>query len=205
MTNKPKSDGQNGQNIELPLTDKQIGFINKIAVPNLDGTQDNESLKDLSETYWNLCQWEKGRADVLDTKASYLLGLSSIAGSVVAIGGVTEKTRLWAMAISIVLFSITAILSLFALLGKKYGSFNDEDVFNSLRASEQPVGPINSFTDKDQRRGFIRETILQRWMIYRLYSDKNDLRYRWLISAQIFAVLSILSLSTYILIVLLSK
>jgi hypothetical protein len=194
--------GESGQIIESVLSDREMEFMNSIAIPILDATQDERSLEDLSETFWNLCQWEKERADILDTKASYLLGLSTIAAAVVAVGGIAQTAidakLLWAGAISLTFFTLTVIASLYALLGQKYGGFVDRDVFSSLHAHIKPVGRIKAFRDKDPRRCFIRETILQRWLIYRGYSDANDSKFRRLVVAQVLAILSVLSLFGYL-------
>lgn len=199
---------EKGQTITRKPSRREIDFMNKVAVPILDGTQDEESLKDLSETFWNLCLWEKQRAKILDTKASYLLGLSSIAAAVVAVGGVaqtiTHPNLLLAGGISLGLFTITVAASLLAHLRKGYGGFNDQDVFMSLRAHHEPVGDIKAFQDKDPRRCFLRETILQRWLIYRWHSDANDSKFHRLVVAQVLAVLSVVSLFGYLAIVLFS-
>ena len=198
---------EKGQIIKHVPSDREMEFMNIDAIPILDGTQDDKSLEDLSQTFWNLCLWEKGRADILDTKASYLLGLSSIAAAVVAVGGVAQAANsiklLWPGGISLGFFAITVIASLIALLGKEYGAFNDKDVFLSLRAHQEPIGEIKAFEDREPRRCFLKETILQRWLIYRRYSDKNDTKFRRLVVAQKLAVLSVLSLFGYLVIVLL--
>lgn len=195
------------QRITRIPSSKEIEFMNSVAIPILDKTEDEKSLKDLNETFWNLCLWEKGRADILDTKASYLLGLSSIAAAVVAVGGIAQaillKQVLWAAGVALGLFTITTIASLIALLGKKYGSFNDIDVFESLQAYKGPIGDnIKAFVDVDPRRCFLRETILQRWLIYRWYGEANNSKFIRLIVAQVLAVLSVLSLMVYLILVL---
>ena len=205
MSRDPNEDGQV---IARPLSDRETNFMNSVAVPRLDGTQDEKSLEDLSLTFWNLCLWEKARADILDTKASYLLGLSSIAAAVIAVGGIAGGTNqtylLLPSGISLGLFAITVVLSLITLRGRGYGAFNDTDVFDSLRAHLQPVGKVKPFEDKDPRRCFLRETILQRWLIYRWYGQANDSKFKWLLGAQVFAVVSVLSLFGLLWVVLLA-
>lgn len=197
-----------GQSIARVPSPGETEFMNSVAIPILDGTKDEKSLENLSETFWNLCLWEKGRTNILDTKASYLLGLSSIAAVVVAVGGTAQAmihtNLLLAGAISLGFFTMTVVASLFALLGKKYGAFNDHDIFESLRAHQQPVGQIKAFEDKDPRRCFLREIILQRWLIYRWHTDANDSKFSRLVVAQVLAVLSVVSLFGYLAIVLLS-
>ena len=180
-------------------------FMNSVAIPTLDATRDESSLKDLSDVFWNLCLWERDRANVIDTKASYLLGLSSIGGAVVAVGGVAHGTvrskLLLPAAIALGLFILTVIASLWTLLGKAYGTFNDRDTFDSLRAHEGPIGEIRAFEDKDARRCFLRELALQRWLIYRWYGDANDSRFSRLVLAQVLAVASTVSLLGFIVVV----
>jgi hypothetical protein len=200
---------EKGQIITRVPSEQEIEFMNSVAIPMLDGTQDERSLELLFETFWNLCLWENERKRMLDAKASYLLGLSTIAAAVIAVGGGAQALMhtklLLAGGISLGFFTLTVIASLFTLFGKKYGSFNDQDVFNSLCSHVEPVGPIKAFEDKDQRRCFMRESTLQRWLIYRWYSDGNDAKYGRLVIAQILALLSVLSLFGYLVTVLLSN
>jgi len=194
-----------GQVIDRVPSYRELEFMNSVAIPRLDETNDEKTLEDLAETFWNLCLWEKGRADILDTKASYLVGLSSITAAVVAVGGVAGadmgSTVLIAIGVSLALFAITVVLSLFALGGKKYGAFLDKDVFGSLHAHEAPIGKIKAFEDKDPRRCFIREIILQRWLIYRWHHDANDQKYNQLVHAQVSAVISVCSLLAILVVV----
>lgn len=199
---------EKGQVITRVPSKREMEFMNSVAIPMLDGTQDEKSLELLFETFWNLCLWENERKSMLDAKASYLLGLSTIAAAVIAVGGGAQALMhtklLLAGGISLGFFTLTVVASLVALFGKKYGAFNDQDVFKSLCSHEEPVGPIKAFEDKDQRRCFLREITLQRWLIYRWYSDGNDTKYGRLVVAQILAFLSVLSLFGYLATVLLS-
>lgn len=184
----------------------EIKFMNDKAIPVLDSVKDDKTLGDLAGTFWNLCLWENDRAKTLDSKAISLLGLSSIAAAVVAVGGIGQvgglPGLLWARCVSLVLFAVTVAASLYSTLGRHYGTFSDEDVIASLRAHEQPVGEIRPFEDKDPRRCFLKETILQRWLVYRWHEDVNDARFKWLRFAQIMAVVSVLSLVGYVVLAL---
>ncbi|MEW5922693.1 MAG: hypothetical protein AB1746_01760 [Candidatus Zixiibacteriota bacterium] len=198
-----------GQKIRRVPSALEIEFMNEAAIPILDKTQNEESLQNLSEIFWNLCIWEKDRAEILDTKASYLLGLSSIAAAVITVGTIAQNfarsSILISIGISLGLFTITVVTSLITLLGKKYGAFNDLDIFSSLRAHINPIGQIKPFNDNDPRRCFLREITLQRWLIYKWHSDANDSKFKRLIVAQIAAVLSVISLFVCLLCVFIIK
>jgi hypothetical protein len=176
--------------------------MNDTAIPGLDSEMNDEALKGLGETFWNLCLWEDERRRSLDSKVSALLGLASLAAAVVAIAGrggePVLSLQIYARVVSLGFFTLTVGLSLFALLVRSYGSFNDEDVFSSLAAHETPVGDIRPFKDQDAYRCYLRETILQRWLVYRWHCDANDRKAKGVIGAQVSAFLSVLSLFWYI-------
>jgi hypothetical protein len=186
------------QRIERELTAAEREFMNTDVIPKLDKTQDDRVLKDLSDTYWNLCQWEKQRADILDTKAGSLLGFASIAAAVLAAGAVGASHALDAIAIarmlSLLLFASAVALAIVALAVQQYGTFVDRDVFDATLSHEAPVGEITPFADKDPYRCYLREMTLQRWLIYRWYGEQNDEKAQWLKRAQYVALGAVLSL-----------
>ncbi|MCP4651372.1 MAG: hypothetical protein GY853_15005 [PVC group bacterium] len=198
---------EDAQSIDMGIPQQEIDFMNNHAIPILDDTFDEDSLKDMADIFWNLCLWEKGRADILDTKASYLLGLSSIAAAVIAVGGLAKTDistpMIWAGGFSLLLFVLTVIASLYTLLGRLYGGFSDIDIFDALRAYRNPVGNINEFKDNHPRRCFLKELTLQRWMIRKSYNDVNNERFKILKKAQILALSSVASLIIYLLIAIL--
>ena len=196
-----KNVGQKSQPIAKKPSPEELAFMNEVAVPYLNKVSDDAILEKLADAFWDLCLWENDRAKTLDTKASYLLGLSGIAGAVVALGGGGEAPAgalLGWQCASLILFAVTAAASVFALLGRGYGSFNDEDVFSSVCANAEPVGEIVAFSDKNQKSCFLRETILQRWLIYRWHGQVNDSKYKRVVFAQVSALVSIVSLLGYI-------
>ena len=193
------------QIVNSPLTKSELEFINTVAIPALNKTQDEKSLHDLSNNFWNLCQWEKGRADILDSKASYMFGISSIAAAIVTFGAVVVAKFLVVAAVCLAAVAITLIMALIALTGKSYGSFIDKDIFDSLGAHSKAVGPIDAFTEKDPYRCYLRETILQRWLIYRSYCNNNDEKYTQLVRAQIIAVIAVFILCFYLVMILITR
>jgi len=187
-----------GQSVARQLSAADQAFICKIAVPHLAKVETEETLSELARTFWKLCTWENDRAKMLDGKASSLLGTSGIAAVVVGLGGSALASGwtplLFATCASLALFAATVFFCLLSLAPRKYGSFNDEDVFASICANESPVGDVPSFNDENQHSCFMKETILQRWLIYRWHSDMNDRRFKWLRVAQILAMLAVASL-----------
>lgn len=181
-----------------PPSREEIEFMKTVAYPRLNETIDDRSLEKVCEALWNICLWEKQRADILDTKAKDLLGLSSLAAAVIAFGGnVVDPqvgTLLLVRAVPLILFIFAVILSIIALLGVKYGGFYDRDVFNALDAHRNPVGDLHPFSDLDPYRCFLRETSLQRWLVQRSFSNRNDIKYRRLLYAQIAALIATVSM-----------
>src|ERR1700761_2408151 len=80
---------QLGEEVVGGLSDAQIRFLTDKAHPRLDAAISVDQLKHFADVWWNLCQWEKQRADVLDGKAQSLVGLASIASALVGLSGVT--------------------------------------------------------------------------------------------------------------------
>jgi hypothetical protein len=155
----------------LPLTPTELAFIQNTAFPRLDATETEKSLEKLAEVLWNLCLWERQRTTSLDTKAATLTGLSSLAAAVVSASTLPGVNR--AEAVS---------------------GFFDADVFAALEAYKTPVGDMPKFHDADPYRCFLRETVLQRWLIYRNYCDSNDRKSRHLAVAQWSAAIAVASL-----------
>ena len=207
-----QTSGKGSQPLARGLTSAELSFINKVAIPSMDGVKENSPLEHLADSFWALCTWENDRAKALDQKASSLMGLSSIAAAILAMAGnysgELSSALLLARGISLVLFAFTIGTCLYALLIKQYGSFNDEDVFEALNAHKGPVGdtvPLTvPFTDMNVYRCYLRETILQRWLIYRVHCDTNDNRAKRVLLAQKLALVAVLSLLAQILIVVLS-
>lgn len=180
------------------LTQAESDFIDNTAFPLLDATKDEKSLEKLAEALWNLCLWERQRTTALDAKAASLTGLASLAATAVSVASTLDGTTpafsvLVARTISIGLFIAAVILSLNAQRVVHLGGFFDEDVFEALGAYKEPVG-TTPFQDADPYRCFLRETALQRWVIFRNHSDANDRKFRRLGVAQVASGLAVLSL-----------
>jgi hypothetical protein len=184
------------QPIEIPLSDSQAIFITNVALPQLNAIRDKRIAERLADSFWNLCTWESDRAKSLDSKASGLLGLTSIAAAVVTVGGIGigDRNQLILRCISICLFLATVITCLFAILGKKYGSLVDREIFESISAHKTAVGPIPRFKSRDQYICYLGETILQRWLLFRKHVERNDRKFKWVLAAQIVAVVAVASL-----------
>lgn len=193
-------DGPGAQNVDLPLTALERQFIENTAFPLLDRTADERALEKLAESLWNLCLWERQRTTALDTKAAALTNLSSLAAAVVAatsVAGLSDAGQApapIARFVSVGLFVITVLLSLNTQRVALLGGFLDIDVFEALASHASPVGGTPPFTDKDPYRCLLRETALQRWLVYRRNCDQNDAKYRRLRWAQLGAALAVVSL-----------
>jgi hypothetical protein len=194
-TTKSNKIASSAQKNEAPLTPAQIAFMTTVAIPQLDEA-DSRVAEKLADSVWNLCLWENDRAKTLDTKASALLALSTIAAAVVSIGAntVLSGTITIMRIVSITLFLGTVLFCLFTLLGRKYGGFLDEDLFEAITAKNRPVGTLPPFKSKDQYTCYLNETILQRWLVYRKHASQNDSKYKWLRIAQFGALLSVASI-----------
>ncbi len=189
-----------------PYSVDERAFISKVALPRLNGIKDDRIAEKLAEDFWNLCKLEIDRLKILDSKASALLGLSSIAAAVVSVGAVGSSSHLqtWLRCGSIALFVTTVVLCLVALIGRIYGALIDEEVFSSIDSNKVRKGRRHRFTSKKQYLCFLNETILQRWVVYRKHSVRNKSKARWLLAGQIAAVLSVLSLFGVIVVALLN-
>ena len=191
---------------ENPYSPAEQAFISKVALPRLNNIKDERIAERLAEDFWNLCQSEIERVKILDTKASALLGLSSIAAAVVSVGvgGPSSQLQTWFRCGSIALFVTTVVLCLFALIGRIYGALMDDEVFSSIDSNKVRKGKWHRFTSKKQYLCFLSETILQRWVVYRKHSVRNESKVHWLMAGQITAVLSVLSLFGIIVVALLN-
>jgi hypothetical protein len=64
-------------------------------------------------------------------------------------------------------------------------------VFGAIDATANPVGVTKKFKDADPFRGYLRETIMQRWLIYHNFKLQSNRRAKRVQFAQIFAVAAI--------------
>lgn len=175
--------------------------MNTVAVPQLNKVSDSAILSSMANDFWALCQGENDRGKQIDTKALSLLGMASVAATLVAIPSATLQSLapiiLIARSLSLCLFAIAVVACVYCARARTYGGFLEEDIFASLTAHEKPVGDIPPFSDTDQALCFLRETILQRWLIYRKWSTTNDTKYRLLRWAQGFAMSAVICLVVY--------
>ncbi|MEX3981818.1 hypothetical protein AB4Y45_22875 [Paraburkholderia sp. EG287A] len=178
-----------GESMQVELDEKQKQFINDEA-RRLDTIKDNDLLKHFTETWWNLCQWEKQRLDILDTKAQMLLGLSGLATAILGTGFAEQSHLL--RAIAAVGFLLTMAGALIALRVRNVGGFIDREVFGALSAATIRVGETPSFTDKDPIRCYYREIALQRWLVYDLYKKACATKSSWVKRAQFIAAAAII-------------
>ncbi|QCP48332.1 hypothetical protein FAZ95_03510 [Trinickia violacea] len=188
MSNTASNMGHSGESTAVQLTPKQIKFIEDEA-KHLDAVTDKDVLKHFTETWWNLCQWEKQRLDILDTKAQMLLGLSGLATAILGTGFAEQSHFLRAFAAFG--FLLTMACALFALRVRNVGGFIDGEVFGALSAATTPVGNTPPFTDTDVTKCYYRETALQRWLVYDLYKKASASKSIWVRRAQVVAVLAI--------------
>ncbi|MFM0009163.1 hypothetical protein [Paraburkholderia sediminicola] len=188
MSSNASNTAHSGESTAVPLTAKQIKFIEDEA-KRLDAVTDKDLLKHFTETWWNLCQWEKQRLDILDTKAQMLLGLSGLATAILGTGFEDQSHLLRAFAAFG--FLLTMAAALMALRVKNVGGFIDGEVFGALSAATTPVGKTPPFINADVVNCYYREIALQRWLVYDLYKKACASKSIWVRRAQVVAVLAI--------------
>jgi len=153
------------------LDGDELEFIKAVAYPRLDLVQSDDTLKHFADVWWNLCQWEKQRADILDGKAQSLIGLASVASAVVSAAGLAVPSSgscaLFLRIGAVVAFLTTAALAIWAVRITEYGGFFDSDVFAALTISTEPAAAVPAYTDTNPFRSYLRETAIQRWLVYR--------------------------------------
>jgi len=175
-----------------PLSFEQEKFLKEQAYPGLSTTKNPELLKHIAEVWWNLCNWEKQRADILDTKAQGLLGLSSIAGTVVSIAATSfasnpvSKTFLGAAVLALL---TTAILTLVALRIAKYGGFLEKDIFGAVLLFTEPDPAVQY--DAEQYNVYLRDIAVQRWLVYDSYKKASAKKAEQVDNAQVAAIIAI--------------
>jgi len=178
------------QPVRKQISTQEQAFLREVAFARLDATVDKESLQHVCGSFWDLCLWEKQRASTIDTKAAGLLGLSSVASAIVtAVTPGSSAIALVTGAVGFYLFA--AILAAIALLVANYGTFIDGDVFDALHAHHTPVGKLPPFTDHDPFNCYLRETTMQRWLVYRWYGTENDAKAKWLLRSQVSSVIAV--------------
>lgn len=173
------------------LTPTQKTFLDGIAFPHLNGTTNADTLKHFADVWWNLCMWEKQRADVLDGKAQMLLGLAGVASSFVAvakpIGLFTHDPKKIALLMALLALMLAAIAAVLALRVTDYGGFLDTDVFGALTITK--TLPIESlFADNDPHLSYLRELSMQRWLVYSTYKAASSVKARRVQIAQYLAL-----------------
>ena len=189
MSNSNPSATVFGEKKAVDLTEEQSRFVRDFAFSHLNKVQDTDQLKHFAETWWNLCQWEKQRLDILDSKAQMLLGLSGIATAILGTGVAQQPNILRALAA--VAFLATMICALIALLVKNVGGFLDREVFEALSANTSPVGVTPKFRDGSKLNCYYREIALQRWFVYDQYKKASEKKSPRVKGAQFIAVVAI--------------
>jgi hypothetical protein len=172
-TNPPVAQATGGEAIVVPLEPDEIRFINDTAHPQLDQVTSLEQLKHFADLWWNLCLWEKQRADAVDSKAQMLLGLSGIATALLGTSGLTATPEGYIRAVAVGLFLLTVALSVWALRIRQYAGFVDSDIFNALSSHAKPVPVTPPFRDGKPFECYLREIALQRWFIYKSYKKAS--------------------------------
>lgn len=177
------------------LSDAQLFFLNTTAYDNLNNTKNTEMLKHFADTWWNLCLWEKQRADVLDGKAQMLLGILGLGSPVIALLGTSGKSyptgSLWLLISAAVLILLGAILAMLAIRISNYGGFLDRDVFGALTVAYTRPANMQAFRDTDPYRAYLRDVSMQRWLICNTYKIASHEKANKIHAAQLTAFLGI--------------
>jgi hypothetical protein len=190
MSSNASKQKESGEPTELELTSDQKNFIEDQG-KLLDQVNDKEVLKHFTDTWWNLCQWEKQRLDILDTKAQMLLGLSGLATAILGTGFAEQSY--WLRACAAFGFLATMGFAMHALRVTSVGGFIDDEVFGALLAAKTPVGKTQLFSDREKEpyNSYYREIALQRWLIYDFYKKASAVKSKRVKRAQTAAVAAI--------------
>jgi hypothetical protein len=168
-------------------TEKEDAFLRTVAAPRLEAVKNAEILKHAADTWWNLCLWEKQRADAIDAKATGVLGLASVASAIIGVTG-TIGVTFWRV-LAAVVFLLAAGVALWALRVKDHGGFADDLVFDALTSvpstGEPPV------TNDPSYIGYLQQTIMQRWLVYNRFKAVSRHRAGLVFVAQSFAVIAV--------------
>lgn len=185
--------GRTGEPRQDLVPADDIQFLKEVAHPRLDAPASEDVLKHFAETWWNLCLWEKQRADVLDGKATSLVGLASVASAVVAATGDSLGSSGWITWFKLgatAAFLVTAVLAVLALRVAKYPGFIDDDVFAALVINQAP-SVIPPFKETDPVKNYYRELAMQRWVVYRGFKRVSETRADMVAWAQIAAIAAV--------------
>lgn len=186
-----------GESLDVELTLEQIRFLKIVAQPKLNAVPDEDTLKHFADVWWNLCQWEKQRADVLDGKAQSLVGLASIASALIGLGAgqLTPGLPSFFRVLAAVTFLLTVLFSVSALRVRQVAGFLDSDVFLALNATPVLKDTLG-FKDDDPFRNYLRETSMQRWFVYDSFKTASSTkaarvrRAQYLAGAAVFFVIA---------------
>jgi hypothetical protein len=163
----------------------ETGFLREVAAPRLESVTNAELLKHFADVWWNLCLWEKQRADAIDTKASGILGLASVASAIVAVGGTATQTSA-SRVVGAILFLVSAALALFALRVRDYTGFADGQVFKALDSAKAAAQAPTEANDP-ALIAYLQQVVMQRWLVYKGYKEASNDRAKWVYSAQVAA------------------
>jgi len=175
QSSPPKARAGNdlGEKIVVGLDPQDRAFLTSIAHPELDKVTSLEQLKHFADVWWNLCQWEKQRADAINSKAQMLLGLSGVATALLGTSGLPPTLEGLFRAFAIALFLFTVLLSVWASRIRQHAGFAEQDVFEALSCHETPVPNTPAFQDGKPFECYLRETCIQRWFIYRKFKKAS--------------------------------
>lgn len=181
-----------------PLTDYELTFLKGVAHEKLDeltdATSDVEVLKHFADVWWNLCLWEKQRADVLDGKAQALLGLASISSAVVTAAAAAMPSASgigWWLRIGAVLgFLVAAAFAVWSMRLRDYKGFLDTDVFGALDI-KPGADVLPKFKVTGRQVAYLRDISMQRWLVYNSFKDQSAEKATRIIIGQVVALISI--------------
>lgn len=171
-----------------PFDDRQKAFLGTHVYEGLNATQDPVVLEHFANVWWELCGWERQRAADIDTKATGLFGLASVATAVVAIG---DAIPVWARLVAALLFLVSAVASLAALFVRDHGGFYDADVFGATHPGPTP-GIDKQYTDESPKLMYLRELAIQRWAVYDRHKQASEKKASIVLAAQVAAVVALI-------------
>lgn len=175
-----------------PIDAAETAFLRELAAPRLESVTNVELLKHFADVWWNLCLWEKQRADAIDTKASGILGLASVASAIVAVGGGSTSQTSASRVAGAILFLASAALALFALRVRDYTGFADGQVFKALDSANAATQAPTDANDP-ALIAYLQQVVMQRWLVYKGYKQTSNDRAKWVYSAQVAAGVAIVA------------
>ncbi|MFA7331047.1 MAG: hypothetical protein WC326_08245 [Candidatus Delongbacteria bacterium] len=183
------------------LTDVETAFINDVAIENLNNTRDDRILLQLLDTFKNIVQHEYDRSKTIDTKAQSIFRIIGIVSAAAVFGsGVSGDGGIIMLIIRLIIilmFILTLALCTVTQYGRNHGDYVDKEIFQSVTAITNECG-FKKFTEADQYICYLKETIIQTWLVGYNWKNVNEVKYLQLKRSQNYALAALMTLLMYL-------